>query len=176
MFVQGPTKDTPPAGWGQDIRGPVAHTWIDIENSGITDLSPNLSCKISGWPGIEFAGITFNEWNLFDRRILTCASKIQFENEINKATNQENEITAIYLESSREPFDAADTRNISRAINSPLTDQVREKYGEDAYITALLHLIDFADSKVKTLTGVSRNKAWQLAVDRYPDPKSRLPR
>lgn len=165
MFVQGATSGHPPTGYGQETPG-TGHSWLAVGGVDV-DLSPQLGVEIGRWRPVRSLGVIGGSW-LVDgqaHEALLTGTQREYDREVAIATNLEDEMRAVYLAESEEPF--APSMLTFEYVNSPLTDQLRRTTGGLAYAKLSLHL-DEVRRGGRTLGEKGTKKAWRL-VDRRSD-------
>jgi hypothetical protein len=168
MYVRGPSGGLPPVGRGQELSSQAGHTWLDIPDIGVVDLSPNLAGGIHPhWPSVTFSGILGSEWLPYGGgQFVQCTSAQDYDNQIALGSYQENGMRAVYLPMLRERLTSGMIMDAFRYVNSPLTDSLRKRFDSSVYAKAVLHFADRLDGRGRSLAGVSRNKGWSIIASR----------
>jgi hypothetical protein len=89
------------------------------------------------------------------------------------ATHSQSVKTAIYLrESSNVCFTKRLLFGAFQSCNSPLTNMLREQFGErpDLYALAAMHLYNLVEGKAEPLVGMASRSAWATLSERYAKP------
>lgn len=170
MYVHGPSAGGPPFGTGQDARDSQIHTWIEILNLGIIDLSPNLVAAQPQWRNVPFNGICAGRWVPLDRgSVVVCSDLREFDAQVAFASRAADHVRALYVSRSRETLSPSIIISAIEYINSPLTEKLGVPFDEGIYAKAVLHLRDRLLGKGRSLAGLSQNKAWAIVASREGD-------
>ncbi len=169
IFVVGPDQGLPPVGIEQRERG--GHSWLYIENLGIVDISPKLARNAAvGWRGVSSPGVVGNQLENQPTAIVhRVTTREDYDNEAALATYAEGVVTAVYLEERRTAFSPTMLTNARSEINSPLTDQLWNRFKPDVYLRLVAHLDGVLSGNHRTLASVSRWKAWGFVATMNAD-------
>jgi len=163
MFVVGPRNGLPPAGLGQEARGPGAHTWVRLEDGHIVDLSPNLAISVGQWRSLEFDGVVAHpRCRAVPVSLLETSDEDEYTNEVNRASHASGHLTAVYLHREEQEFSETLAVDPFSFVNSPLTDRLRRTYDASIYLKGVAHLLGLVAGERRSLAGVSQNKAWAI--------------
>jgi hypothetical protein len=175
MFVQGPRGSRPPVALGQELAQSADHAWLELADR-ILDLSPNLSATgRSAWPGAEFQGIVFDEWQPKGAgRLERCGDPYSYDHAVARATHIEGALVAVYYRAMLVPTDHSSLVNLAAKLDSPLADRVYPEHGRQAYLAATAHLCEFAGGRARPIAGLSQRKAWRCVLAANPSPASVL--
>jgi hypothetical protein len=171
MFVQGPTPEGgAPAGIGQ-LPGtpPRAHTWVEVPELGIVDLSPNLGARASGWRPVPGPGVIGSAWLApgVATALGTTYHPQEYAYEIALATHTTGERRAIYLVEEYETELADLTTSGLSWCNSRMSLGLRSRgLPEDLYARFARHVAGVAAGSRRSLVRAARATTWSaIAAD-----------
>jgi hypothetical protein len=164
IFVQGPSGHLPPVGLSQ-----ASHAWLKIDGQGSMDLSPRLTmCVNKSWRPWPLSCIAMNRC-LPDGDFKVARSPDEFERLIAAATHSSGRL-AIYF---GRGYDQIDLEFVSKAfefVNSPLTDELSQKYEPTLYAKAAIHLFKFLRGENKSLRHLTQQGAWESIAQQPENP------
>lgn len=154
---------------GQDVTQPGGHSWIELPEVGMIDLSPNIAALTNVW-GSEvrtFKGIFGNMPEpQGSARLVVCSTLAEYDREIAASPFSEGVLTAIYVLQAAAPFELALLEDPFTRVNSPLTCFLSALFPKSIYAKAVLHLRDRLEGRGRSVAGVSRRKAWQIVNEK----------
>ena len=165
-FIQGPKGNIAPM--GRDVK---THSWVGVDRAGFYDLSVRLTGftdfpEWDDWQTIGMVGEAFFPTGKVELRL--TRSELEFENNLNAATNREGRNSAVYLGESFSDLNADDMSHALDRCNSPLTDKLRASFGQrqDFHAKAILHLVDLLQGKTAPILSMTQMEAWAHLVER----------
>lgn len=172
-FVQGPTLELSPVGMELST-----HAWAMVERGGMYDLSPRLSqTRLPGWrPSVVMAIVQSACHPSAGTKFSCYLEADQYQNAIASATYDQGCMHVVFRSESRNDLSREILGDSLNFCNSPLTDQLRARFGErgDLHAKAILHLWEFLKKDSATLTHLSQMDAWQKITDRKGDAVYRV--
>ena len=167
MFVQGRGSDgAPPVGIGQEGTSPLGHAWLLVPGLGDVDLSPRIATPQRPWAGIDSPGIVGSAWIApRETRFATTTKLREYTAAIERATAAPDELRAVYLIQSEEPYGADIARMGLSWANSRVSQRLRGRgLPEDLYLRFAGHLLGLRAGCRQSLRGISSNKAWAIVA------------
>jgi len=164
-FIQ--TKTDGSRGVGREVK---THAWVGVEKAGFYDLSLRLTSfedcpDWEDWHTLGLLGQGFNPSG--EIKLSMVRSHFEFENTVNASTHLKGTKSAVYFAETMNDLNAEIVANGLAFCNSPLTDILRERFGErqDLHAKAIVHLVNFLNCKNSSLVGLSQMDAWEkLAI------------
>lgn len=171
MFVLGPSSGSGPVGTGQNwVPAGPGHSWLELENSWVLDLSPTFeSLKRLRGP-FTSSGVTAHEWrtSLGNFDVISTESPHAYSQAIAIATHQTDVGVAIYGVERRETFHT-EMLEVD-FIDSPLTRTIRG-YGHLIYVKLAVHLSRVMRGESSVRGETTQRKRWR-AISRIPDSEA----
>ena len=167
MFVQGRGSDgAPPVGIGQEGSSPLGHAWLLVPGLGDIDLSPRIAAPQRPWTGIDSPGIVGSSWIApCETSFATTTNLRDYTTAIERATAAPDELRAVYLIQSEEPYGADIARMGLSWANSRVSQRLRGRgLPEDLYLRFAAHLLGLRAGRRQPLRGISPNKAWAIVA------------
>jgi hypothetical protein len=168
MYVRGPSGSLPPAGLGQKWGSHAGHTWLEVGEVGVVNVSPSLAGgKHPHWPSVTSSGMLGSQWRpCGGGQFIQYRSAQDYEDQIAIGSHQEHGLRAVCLLISREKLTSGMIVEAWKYINSPLTDSLRKRFDPAIYAKAVPHFADRLEGRGRSLAGVSRNKGWSIIASR----------
>ncbi len=168
MFVQGPGADgAAPVGIGQEGTSKIGHAWLAADGIGDVDLSPRLERRQPPWPGVAGRGVFGSSWRAErPARFLMTTTIREYERAIAYATGATDQLHAVYLTERDEPFTAEITRAGLSWARSRVSQRLLERgFADDLYMRLAAHVVGVGSGTRRSLSGISRNKAWSIVAE-----------
>lgn len=171
-LITGPTNQRP--GFGVFQR---AHSWLGVEGFGAVDLSIK--------PEATYAGTTirFPIRCLYGNKLIphgrgkVCVfnDEAEFDRAATAFCERRKEIWALYLMASGASLDEGFVTHAAEWINSPLTDRLKERFGDPSatYASLFLHLAGFLSGTHSSLTRIPVVDAWAKLAESGPGATQR---
>lgn len=158
-FIAGPTAKSGGFGVQQQL-----HTWVSLEDVGAIDLSikPEVSSESQRFR-LPISCVFANDWNPRGRgQTYFFRDSGAFSRATTDLPRRPNHASAVYLVKEGESVTSGFLAQAAAWINSPLTDQLRHKYGDpsDVYCALLLHLGRFLHRGCESLSALSPSESW----------------
>jgi hypothetical protein len=146
------------------------HAWLEIEDEGILDLSPNLDVSQGAWSRLPFGGIVGSAWRSPGvGQVVICASRAEYAQRLAIATHAAGESVALYWTHETVEVDAELVRHAFTFTDGPLTGELSRSYGPDILSKLTLHLRERASGTARSLMPYTRAKAWKRLDSRQGD-------
>ena len=153
-------------GIGQEGSSRLGHAWLLVAGLGDVDLSPRIAAPAPPWPGVESPGIVGSAWIAPCETSFETTTKLrEYTAAIERATSAVDELRAVYLVASEEPYGADVARAGLTWASSRVSQRLRERgLPEDLYVRFAAHLLGLRAGRRQPLREISRNKAWAIVA------------
>jgi hypothetical protein len=146
------------------------HAWLTVSGQRI-DSNPNLgSVSLAGWVPIPNFMVV-EDWILPEGAgefVIAHSSQEQHNRMV--AAQYLPGTTAIYREFARMPFGPVSVQRSFEVIKSPLSGKLKNRFPEDVYVKAALHLLEVLDTGVPLLADCAGyTEAW-ARIAKLPAP------
>jgi hypothetical protein len=169
MFVQGPYLKNASFQIGQEDYQKIGHNWVVDQQFGIIDVSPQLELKRHRFRA-PFNGIYGGVWLPSGKervKVVVCHDSPTYEQEIDKANQLNGLSTAVYLLMDEMEVSDQLIESPFKFLRSPLSAEVKKRFGTDFYRAVASHLHGFTLAKRNSLAGLEKLKAWGSLVDGF---------
>jgi hypothetical protein len=167
MFVQGPYLKNTSFEVGQENYQKNGHNWLIDQQFGMIDVSPLLELKRRRFRA-QFNGIFNRVWLPGGKervKVVVCHDALEYEQEIEKANQLNGLSTAVYLHLDELEVTDQLTESPFKFLRSPLSAEVKKRFGADFYKAVARHLHGFTLGKKNSLMDLEKLKAWGSLVD-----------
>jgi hypothetical protein len=155
-YVQGPAPEQPAVGLEQKI-----HAWLGVDGQGFMDLSPRLTrCANPPWRPWRLQYIARDRC-VPDGAFEFARTEGEYARRVGQAAERTQARTAIYHGKGVDNIDREFAEKAFQFIDSPLTKRLLEKYADDLYLKAAVHLFKFLRGETRSLQQLSQDEAWE---------------
>ena len=169
MLVLGPSYGNNPAGFGQDSKLQEGHTWNLSANGAIYDYSLSVprGKKHQEWRRVKDPIIEEGSCrNLKAAEVIESSNRRDYEGSIAVGSKKEDGFRICYLPVRRERFSPKMLLKPFQWLDSPLSNKMHMRYDETIYVKIVMHLLDFAHGRTKSIAHKSQIGAWNTVARR----------